>query len=87
MTDLAFGNLLLLNTLGAPYGNGSKPRTPSEHPNPHYNRLKLGGAPIPKWNIGFEPWPYDHFAQRPCSFNQHMSQRLYLLCGVYSFYF
>ena len=40
-------------------GHGSKPRTPSEHhPIPTKIGSRMGGAPIPKWDlIGFEPWP------------------------------
>ena len=33
------------------FGHGSKPRTPSEHPNPHSNRLKwVVNSPTPKWD-------------------------------------
>ena len=42
------------------HGYGSKPRTPSEHPSPHQNRLKwVVNSPTPKWDpIGVDPRPH-----------------------------
>ena len=40
-----------------PNGHGSKSHTPSEHPNPHYNRLKWVVHLPRNGTIGFDPQP------------------------------
>ena len=47
-----------------PHGHGSKARTPSEHPNPHENRLKWVVHLPQNGNIGFDPQPNPYTGSR-----------------------
>ena len=70
LSNVLLSPICFLGYLGLPFlfGQGLKPRTPREHPNPTTKiGPKMGGAPkTPKWDpIGFEPWPFDRQAKLP----------------------